>query len=417
MGRKRFEILTPLQRENFNVALQSVSGNRLRSILTIAIIAIGIISLVGIQTAVEALSNQIAESFSKMGTTSFSIDREYRSEGAHKRIRNTSAVSYDNAIRFKEAFSTPAKISISTTALSLIIVKAGEKQTEPRVYVTAGDENYLYAHQFSVKEGRNLDKNDIEKASFVAVIGASVAKTLFGRNSPIGQVINVNGINYTIIGSTEPVGATFGGGFDNNVLIPISNGRSKFLGDDASFEITIMPDPETDYKNAIDNAEITFRAVRRLSPRDQDDFQIYTSTQMVEEFNRLKHTLTLVSLIIGLITILGAAVGLMNIMLVSVKERTREIGLRKTIGATARTIRQQFLMEAIVIGQIGGLTGIVLGIVAGNVTMAIIKVKAVIPWLWILIAIVVCLLVSIFSGYIPAKRAAELDPIESLRYE
>jgi putative ABC transport system permease protein len=417
MSGKRLHLLTPLQRENLDVALKSVSGNRLRSLLTIAIIAIGIMSLVGIQTAVQALTSQVSDSFSRMGASSFSISQDWERSGSHHRVRNAVAIKYDDASRFKSLYDTSAIVSISATALQLATIKSGSAQTEPRVSVIAGDENFFTANKYTLADGRGLDRNDIDKSAFVAVIGKSVSTALFKKDSPVGKEINVNGRKYSVIGEAASVGAAFGGGFDNTVLIPVSNGRSNFLGEGSSFKIEILPPVGKSVETASGEAQVLFRSVRRLSPQDPDDFRIDTSVEMLQELGKMKHSLMIASLIIGLITILGAAVGLMNIMLVSVKERTREIGLRKTLGATAQTIKRQFLMESVVIGQIGGLAGIILGVLAGDATAAIIKVKPVIPWVWMLIAVVICFLVSIFSGYVPASRAAKLDPIESLRYE
>lgn len=416
MSGKRLQIMTPLQRENFNVALKSVSGNKLRSFLTIAIIAIGIMSLVGIQTAVQALTKQVSDSFSRMGASSFSISQDWERGGTHRRIRNATALKYDDAQRFKENFDSTAAVSISATAIRLATIKSGSEQTEPRVNVIAGDESYFPVNKYTISEGRGIDRGDVDKASFVAVIGGSVSKTLFKKQNPVGKEINVNGRKYTVIGKASSQGASFGGGFDNAVLIPISNGRSNFLSDGTSFTITIMPYGKS-VETAAGEAKMLFRSVRRLSPQDPDDFRIDTSAEMLEDLKKMQHSLMIASLIIGLITILGAAVGLMNIMLVSVKERTREIGLRKTLGATSQTIKNQFLLESVVIGQIGGLAGILLGVGAGDIVAAIIKVPPVIPWLWMLIAVVICFIVSILSGYVPASRAARLDPIESLRYE
>ncbi|MFB0973830.1 MAG: ABC transporter permease, partial [Bacteroidales bacterium] len=295
------------------MALKSVSGNKLRSFLTIAIIAIGIMSLVGIQTAVQALTKQVSDSFSRMGASSFSMSQDWERGGTHRRIRNATALKYDDAQRFKENFDSTAAVSISATAIRLATIKSGSEQTEPRVNVMAGDESYFPVNRYTIAEGRGMDRGDVDKASFVAVIGGSVSKALFKKQNPVGKEINVNGRKYTVIGKASSQGASFGGGFDNVVLIPISNGRSNFLSDGTSFTITIMPYGKS-VETAAGEAKMLFRSVRRLSPQDPDDFRIDTSAEMLEDLKKMQHSLMIASLIFGLITSLGAAVGLMNIM-------------------------------------------------------------------------------------------------------
>jgi putative ABC transport system permease protein len=253
-------------------------------------------------------------------------------------------------------------------------------------------------------------------AGFVTVIGNGIVP-LFGGIDPVGEFLNIEGRRYQVIGVLKTKGASFGGGADKQLFIPLGNARSVYGGDDMNYEIKIQPLEGADPQEAYEEAEIRFRNVRRLSPTDDTDFRIERSQDMLERSMETMRIVTIVAFIIGFITLLGAAVGLMNIMLVSVNERTREIGTRKAMGATSRTIKQQFLFEAIVIGQLGGLGGIVLGILAGNLTSLAMDTPFVVPWLWMLLGVVVCLVVSILSGYIPAVRASRLDPIEALRYE
>lgn len=229
--------------------------------------------------------------------------------------------------------------------------------------------------------------------------------------------MNVDGRRYQVIGVLRSKGAAFGGGADKQIFIPIGNARSTYGGESLAFQIKIQPKAGENTRQAYEEAEIYFRNVRRLSPTDQTDFQIERSEDMLERSMETMRIVTIVAVIIGFITLLGAAVGLMNIMLVSVNERTREIGTRKAMGASSQIIKQQFLFEAIVIGQLGGLGGIVLGILAGNITSIGMKTSFIVPWLWMLLGVAVCFVVSILSGYIPAVRASKLDPIEALRYE
>lgn len=412
--------VTPLLKENFNVSIKSILSNKLRSILTILIIAIGITSLIGILTATDSLKALMKENFGKMGANSFSVKSLYsetQSGDKRTRVLNKRNISYSQALDFARNYKIPSITTISATAVNNATIKYGSVKTNPTVRVTAVDPSYLGYIGAKVEKGRNLNNRDIEATSFTAVIGAAVVKSIFKGVDPVGKVISVGAARYQVVGILESQGSTFGGGVDNQVLIPLSNARTTFLNDDSFYSIGVIPNEGVDQTKAIDAAEQLFRSIRRLSPMDKSDFRVTKSDAMMEDVMKIMSYVTIAAFIIGIITLLGAAVGLMNIMLVSVKERTREIGTRKALGANSKTIKQQFLFESIVIGQLGGALGIVIGIIVGNLTAALMKSPFVIPWLWILMGVLVCLIVSVASGYIPAVRASKLDPIEALRYE
>lgn len=418
---KKFWRISPLVRENLRVALRSIKNNRLRSALTILIVAIGITSLVGILTATDSLKNQVSSSFEKLGASSFTINQQYFQGSSVKtgRIRNNSNITFFQAEEFKKQYDIPAFVSVyaSTGART---VKRGALSTSPRVYLTGADDDYVSFSNTQIAEGRNFSARDISNAAFVCLLGSGVVSTVFKNGEKaIGQDVDIEGIKYMVIGLLASKGQGFGGGgADQSAIIPITNARSYFFGDNFSFEIGVQPRVVLeDMSPVYDRAEQIFRGVRRLSPMDEDDFTIDRNEAMVKESGKTLSTITIIAAVIGLITLLGAAVGLMNIMLVSVKERTAEIGVRKAIGASSKMIRQQFLFESIVIAQLGCLLGIIIGVAAGNVVAALMKSNFVMPWLWMLLAIVVCLIVGVSSGYLPAKRAAALDPIEALRYE
>ena len=412
--------ISPLVRENISVAFKSIRSNKLRSLLTIFIIAIGITSLVGILTATDALKREVFASFEKMGTATFTIAPKSFSVdgGVRSRIRNRRVITYAQARMFKDSFTEDCLVSIYARAASGATVKFEGQSTNPTVSVIAADENYLRFINTGIALGRGIAKGDISSSSFVCVVGNGIVKSLFKNNeNPIGQNVSVNGVKLEIIGVTESVGTTFSGSADSEVILPVSVARSYFIGENTSFRIGMLPlgiDDGTDYKG---RAEQLMRSVRRLPPIDQTDFRISSSDAMLAELGEVMGIITIVSAVIGLITLLGAAVGLMNIMLVSVKERTREIGTRKALGASSKTIKEQFLIESVAISQIGCLLGILMGVSTGNIVAIAMQASFFIPWIWIGAAICVCLFVGIASGYIPAVRASRLDPIEALRYE
>lgn len=411
---------SPLLRENVSVALKSIVSNRLRSSLTIIIIAIGITSLIGILTAIDALTKEIESSFEQMGTNSFEISRNYYSTASAERGRviNRREISYYQARNFKDGFDMPSTVALYAVISNSATVKYGSESTSPNVMLTAVDEDYMDYSNFSLASGRNFTQGDVENGAYMCIIGSSVADRLFGNVSPLEKVVTISGIRFRVTGVTRSMGATFSGGIDNSVLIPIQSARGYFINDNTSFTIGIKPDSgDADMEQVYDRAEQLFRSVRRLSPADASDFRISKNDAMISEFKNITGAVTGIAFVIGLITLLGAAVGLMNIMLISVKERIAEIGTRRAIGASARMIKQQFLLESVIISETGCIAGIVLGVIAGNGVAALMGGAFVVPYMRILFAVVLCIAVGVLSGYIPAVRASRLDPIESLRHE
>jgi putative ABC transport system permease protein len=412
--------ISPLMTENFHVSLSAIKSSRLRSILTIMIIAIGIMSLVGILTATDSLKALVNDNFGRMGTNSFSIRSLFSDQmtsDRRSRVINRRNITYAQAKAFCELYTVPSVKTVYANAMNNATIKYETQKTNPTTRVRAIDENYMQFSGAKMNMGRSFNARDMETSAFVCIIGANVRKTLFGTENPIGKVITAGAVRYEVDGVLESQGSTFNGGSDNEVWITMTNARGLYLSDNTYYSIGVVPESGVNIQEAIDNAEQIFRSVRRLSPVDLSDFRITKSDAMLQDLMNILSYVTIAAFVIGAITLLGAAVGLMNIMLVSVKERTREIGTRKALGANSATIKQQFLFESIVIGQIGGLIGILLGIVAGNITAGLMHAPFVMPWLWMFCGVMVCLAVSVASGYIPAVRAAKLDPIEALRYE
>jgi len=412
------EIISPLFRENLQVSIGAVRANRLRSVLTITIIAIGITSLVGIMSAMEAVKGSVNSNFGKLGAGSFTVSASYSTTTSeeHKRIKNKRELSYAQIRRFMEAYDIPGIKTAYVKISSTDIFKTADTKSDPRMTLIAADENYLDYLNLQIKKGQMLTKSDNDNSSFRCVIGAKTANLLFGDDDPVGKKIMIRGACYVIAGVTARQGDSMDS-FDSATLIPLSTARASLLNEEAAYKISIKPAEHVSMSEAMSRAEVLFRAIRRLEPADETDFSVEGNDSMLEMVNKILGNVSIVALAIGLITLLGAAVGLMNIMLVSVKERTREIGTRKALGATSATIRQQFFMEAVIIGQIGGIIGIILGVGATNILLLVLKAGGIFPWFWMFTAVILCFLVSILSCSIPAKKAADLDPIEALRYE
>lgn len=413
MKKKRFLI------ETFHMALTAIFANRLRSWLTITVIAIGITSLVGALTAVDAIRSSINDTYSKLGSSSITITQQYSyTSSVKKRVKNPPYITMAQAKLFKDYYTTPSIVSIHSFVIDGIRAESGGKLTNPNINIIGCDENLLLFKNLTILKGRSFNIDDISAGRNYCIIGCDIANTLFPEKDAIGNQIFIKGHRYTIIGQLSETGYSANGNIDTQILIPYTNAAATNLTNNTlKFVIGILPDHYVKEETAASEAENIFRAVRRLAPYDENDFAIRRRETEIREMNSSMQTITILAITIGLITLTGAAVGLMNIMLVSVKERICEIGTRKAIGASSRQIRYQFLMEAVFIGETGGMIGIVTGIIAGNITAKFMDAAFVVPWGWILSALLLCVVVGIISGYIPAKKAASLNPIECLRHE
>jgi len=405
--------------ENLRVAFKSIKSNRVRAVLTMAIIAFGIMALVGILTAIDGLKSTLTEQFTMMGANSFSItSRSMRvSVGdRHYRTKNHSYISYRQAMEFKSRFNEPAWVSISFNASGLAEFRFRNNKTNPNISVIGSDEDYMTIAGQELASGRNFSADDLLASRHVVIIGRDVVRFLFPGVDPLGQEISLPGLKLTVIGVISSKGSSVMGN-DQVAIIPISTARQYFSRPNITYNIGVMPQKAVSLDMMASEAEGIFRIVRGLNPRDESDFNVQKSDSIIEILMENIKFITLAATIIGLITLFGAAVGLMNIMLVSVTERTREIGVRKALGARKSVIRQQFLYESVIIGQMGGLLGIVAGILIGNLVSLGMGSSFTIPWLWVTGGVLACFIVGIASGYLPAVKASAVDPIEALRYE
>ena len=413
--------IKPLVLENIKIAFQSIRGNLVRSVLTILIIAVGIAALVGILTAIDSIKNSITAEFTRLGANTFSIQsRGMRVQIGNKRYRskNYSYISYSQAREFRERYTFPAIASISVNATGTATVKYESKKSNPNVSVRGIDENFLQTAGYEVESGRGISFQESFDGNNVALVGSGLITKLFPKDvDPLGKSIAVGSGKYQIVGVLKAKGSGFGDSGDQVVLLPFTNVRQYFPRPQMNFRISVMPKSAQLLDGAIGEAESTFRNIRGLNITDDSDFVIEKSDNLVNVLlDNIKYV-TLAATIIGFITLMGAAIGLMNILLVTVAERTREIGIHKAMGATSHSIKQQFLIESIVIGQLGGFLGIILGILAGNGVSALIGSSFIVPWEWMLGGVILCLIVSLASGVLPAIKASKLDPIEALRYE
>ncbi|HZH71152.1 MAG TPA: ABC transporter permease [Mariniphaga sp.] len=407
--------------ENLHIAVSSIRSNMLRSGLTVMIIAVGITALIGILTAIDAIKNSITREFTFMGAYTFTItSRAMQVQVGENRYRtkNHAYISFDQAKKFKEQFNFPAIVATSVTATGNATIKIGSKKTNPNVTVRGIDENYLQTAGIEIEKGRSFTNHELENGRNVALIGSEVVRKIFySAENPLQKVISIGGIQYKVIGVIKSKGSGMGISNDRICYLPYTNTRSQFSRPDMNFNLQVMVDGPEKMEMAVGQAEAAFRNIRRLSIYDESDFNIEKSDNIAQILLNNIKSITLVATIIGFITLFGAAIGLMNIMLVSVTERTLEIGIRKAAGAKSSTIKKQFLIEAILIGQIGGAAGIVAGILLGNLVARLIASEFIIPWGWMLTGVALCFLVGVISGFYPAQKAAKLDPIESLRYE
>ncbi len=407
--------------ENIRLALRTIRANILRTVLTLSIIMFGITALIGILTATEGIRTKMLTSFSEMGSNTFGIKNEgqlHKRGGPRKRKKSENPpITIQQTNEFKRNFHFPATVSVSENANDIAIVKNESKKTNPNVRVIAVDENYLKVSGLTISEGRNFSKTEIESGSDAIILGRDVVAKIFAPyDTVIGKLVTIGNKKFKTVGILATKGASAVSS-DNQVLIPVLNARYSFPDNTVSYIINVMVNDPKDLDLGIDEANGILRGVRHLRLGDENDFDVAKSERLADQImDQLKYV-KIATVVIGILTLIGAGIGLMNIMLVSVNERTREIGISKALGATKRVIRIQFLTEAVVICQIGGIAGIILGIAMGNMVGVFLKTGFIFPYVWVFGGWAFTFIVGLAAGIYPAMRASELDPVEALRYE
>ena len=410
-----------LLNENLKIALRSIRANLVRTILTILIIAVGITSLVGILTATDALKASISKEFTRMGASTFRIEnktmRFHINRSKRKRIYFKN-ISFREAQRFKKIYDFPGYVSVFIHATHEATLRYKSEKTNPNIMIVGADQNFLPTNGRALSFGRNFTEHDIEKGLHVVITGQEIAEEFFREpRDAVGKTIRIGNGKYKIIGVLQERGTGFNMRGDRICLLPLTNVRQYFSRPGMSYKINVMAMDGKYLQAAAGEAHSVFRIVRKLDLDEEDNFDIIMSDSLANMMlDNIKYV-TLAAILIGFITLLGASVGLMNIMLVSVNERTREIGTRKALGANSRDIKQQFLFEAIVICLFGGVLGIAAGIPMGNIVSVFTEGAFLVPWKWITGGVILCYLIGLASGMLPAVRAARLNPIEALRYE
>lgn len=411
----------PLLKENIRIAFDSIKSQLLRTILTVLIIAIGITALVGILSAVSALENTITSDFASMGANTFNLQQyEFSTQrrGSGEKEKINPIISYREVRDFKNTYVYPqTQTSISFTGTGSAEVKHENDKTDPEVSVLGVNEFFLSNSGLALEDGREFNYFDIQNNNNVAILGSDFANGLFKESNPINKTISIRGVKFQVIGILESKGSTFGNNQDLRVLIPIELARSIFTQANINYNISVKVGDKQLMEGAQSEAIITFRNIRKLTPLEENDFGIGKSDDLINRIFSITSYLNIAAWIISIITIFGSSIALMNIMLVSVTERTREIGIRKALGAKGSTIATQFFMETLIIGQLGGLLGILLGILIGLGVSAAADFDFVTPWKAMIWATGITILVAVLAGSYPASKAAKQDPVESLHYE
>ncbi len=405
--------------EVLSSSLDSIRHNKLRSFLTLLGVVIGIFSIIAVMTAINVLQKSVEKNLNVLGTNTFFIQKYPAVQmGGNTRwkYRNRKNLTYEDYLRLKERFSGPATITAEDWH-SGDPVRFKDNQTKNSVTIRGVTPEWEFSSGYFIQSGRMITKNDVDQVRNVAILGQDVIDVLMPQYNPVGQTVMIRGVKFKIIGTLERKGTIFGQSEDNVVIIPITTHLKMFASRWTSlgYAIAVMDMDRLD--EVRDEIVFNLRLVRGVPLGEEKDFEVVSNTSLIDTFNQVTGAIKIAALLISSIALIAAGIGIMNIMLVSVTERTREIGIRKSMGAKKKDIMNQFLVEALVLTEIGAVIGIILGILAGNILALTMNVDGVFPVQWALIGLIVCSLIGIVFGTYPAVKAARLDPIEALRYE
>ena len=403
--------------ESFWMAIDAIRKNKLRSSLTLLGISIGVFSVIGVMTSIRTLESSIASGLNVFATNTFVIQKYPEiSFGSNREYRKRKNIDFPQYQKFKSRSTLPILVSV-LEGTSVRNVRYKDRIVKNYVDLIGGDDGTIRFYNTYISDGRNFIDDDIHFGRNVCVLGMDVVDRLFPFEDPISKKIKIDGLEYFVIGVTERQGEAFGQSKDNFIAIPISTYLERFSDKWTTLSIHVESSSESTFEKTKDEAIGLMRSIRKVKPEDDNDFEVVTNTEMIEQFSGFTSGVKLFALCVSVIALVVAGIGIMNIMLVSVTERIKEIGIRKAIGATKKDILTQFLMEAVFLSEFGGIVGIIMGIVGGNMVAIIFNIPAVIPIDWAVIGLVVCSAIGIGFGIYPAWRAAQLDPIESLRFE
>ena len=405
--------------EIFRLAFASLTANKLRSFLTILGIGVGVFSVIGVMTFINGMRSSVETGLNVLGANSFQVNKTPAfsfSPADWSRYRNRRDLTYAVGSRFKEMMGDDARVNLQLGRGGKAVVYK-DRRTNPNVGLRGTDENFVTAFNFDIAAGRNLSVDDVEYARPVCLLGNDIVDKIFSGEEAVGQTVRIDGQNYTVVGVLAPKGTSFGGSSDNFVMTPITRWLTIYGRQFRSVSINVQALSQEELPATQEKAIGAMRLVRGLHPEDLNDFEIFSNESLIEAFNKIADVVAIGSLIISSIALLASGVGVMNIMLVSVTERTKEIGIRKSIGAKKRSIMLQFLAEAVALSLIGGFAGVAVGVGGGNAVAMLMHTAITFPWLWAGIGMGVCGGIGVIFGLYPAWKAASLDPIEALRYE